>query len=31
MNEIISLDSIETRILIIRGQKVMLSAHLAEL
>ena len=31
MTEIISLDIIEKRILFIRGQKVMLSAHLAEL
>ncbi len=31
MNEIIPLDTIESRILFIRGKKVMLSAHLAEL
>ncbi|MBI4681654.1 MAG: ORF6N domain-containing protein [Nitrospirae bacterium] len=31
MNEIIPLETIERRILFVRGQKVMLSAHLAEL
>jgi len=31
MNEIIPLDTIERRIICVRGQKVMLSAHLAEL
>jgi hypothetical protein len=31
MNEIIPLDTIESRILFVRGQKVLLSAHLAEL
>jgi hypothetical protein len=31
MNEIIPLDTLEKRILFLRGQKVMLSAHLAEL
>jgi hypothetical protein len=31
MNEIIPLETVESRILFIRGQKVMLSSHLAEL